>query len=153
MVNRVILIGNLGGDPEVRRLDSGQVVAKFSLATNESYQAKNGEWQQNTEWHNVVLWGKQAEKAEAKFKKGMAIYLEGKLTHRTWEGDDGQKKYFTEVVGSQTRIISGGKDSSGGASNGQYFPSADSPYASAGQAAVEEGAVGNGPGEKMPWDD
>lgn len=154
MVNKVILIGNLGGDPEVRRLESGQVVAKLSIATNESYQDKNGEWHQNTEWHNVVLWGKQAEKAEAKFKKGMAIYLEGKLTHRTWEGEDGAKKYFTEVVANLTRVISGGRDSNGTGSNSQYFPDADSPYAPAGggQAAVEEGAIGTGPDEKMPWD-
>ena len=81
MVNRVILIGNLGKDPEVRRLENGAVVAKFSLATNENYRDKSGEWQQQTEWHDIVAWRALAERAESSLKKGSMVYVEGKLSH------------------------------------------------------------------------
>ena len=105
MVNRVILIGNLGKDPEVRRLESGAVVAKFSLATNENYKDKSGEWQTQTEWHDVVVWRNLAERAE-KLQKGAQIYLEGKLTHRSWQDKEGNNRRTTEVVGSYFREIS-----------------------------------------------
>jgi single-strand DNA-binding protein len=105
MVNRVLLIGNLGRDPEVRRLDNGAVVAKFPIATSESYRDKNGEWQTNTEWHDIVVWRALAERAESSLKKGALIYLEGKLTHRTWQDQDGNTRYVTEVAGSYFRII------------------------------------------------
>lgn len=98
MVNRVILIGNLGKDPEVKRLESGSTVANFSLATSESYKDKNGEWQEKTEWHDIVCWGNLAERVESQLKKGMKVYLEGKLTHRTWEDNNGNKRKNSEVV-------------------------------------------------------
>lgn len=106
MVNRVILIGNLGADPEVRTLESGAMVAKLRIATNESYRDKKGEWQTQTEWHDVILWRDMAERAETRLKKGDAVYVEGKLTHRTWEDKDGNKRYTTEVVASYFRVIS-----------------------------------------------
>ena len=105
MVNRVILIGNLGKDPEVRRLENGAVVAKFSVATNESYRDKSGEWQEQTEWHDVVVWRALAERAASTLKKGMTIYVEGKLTHRSWQDQDGNNRRTTEVVGNYFRII------------------------------------------------
>lgn len=121
MVNKVILIGNLGRDPEVRRLENGAVVAKFTIATNESYKDKNGDWQDQTEWHNVVVWRNLAERAEAQLKKGMPVYVEGKLTHRSWKDQDGNDRYITEVVGNYFRSLAK-KESSG------YFPSqADEP--------------------------
>ena len=123
MVNRVILIGNLGKDPEVRRLESGAVVAKFPMATNENYRDKSGEWQTLTEWHDIVVWRQLAERAERDLKKGMAVYIEGKLTHRTWEDQDGNTRRTTEVVGSYFRILNRREGSSGGDSDG-YFPSA-----------------------------
>jgi single-strand DNA-binding protein len=122
MVNRVILIGNLGKDPEVRRLENGAVVAKFSIATNENYKDKSGEWQTQTEWHDVVVWRTLAERAESTLKKGQAIYLEGKLTHRSWQDQDGNNRKTTEVVASYFRIISK-RDSPGSAMGGGYFPS------------------------------
>lgn len=113
MVNRVILIGNLGRDPEVRRLESGAVVAKFSLATSESYRDKDGNWQDQTEWHDIVVWRTLAERAEQSLKKGMTIYIEGKLTHRTWQDQEGKNRKTTEVVADYFRIIDRKQGSSG----------------------------------------
>ena len=124
MVNRVLLIGNLGRDPEVRRLENGAVVAKFPIATNENYKDKSGEWQSQTEWHDIVVWRNLAERAESTLKKGMGVYVEGKLTHRSWQDQDGNTRYTTEVVGSYFRIISGRRDETPGGSGG-YFPSSE----------------------------
>jgi len=99
MINKVILVGNLGKDPEVRHLENGTAVATFSVATNESYKDKSGEWQNMTEWHNVVVWRYLAEKAERSLKKGGLVYIEGKLTTRKWQDSEGKDRYITEVVG------------------------------------------------------
>jgi single-strand DNA-binding protein len=103
MVNRVFLIGNAGKDAELRNLDSGQKVASFSLATSESYKDRAGEWQQKTEWHNVVLWGSLADRA-AKIEKGETVYVDGKIQSRTYEKDGVQKK-VTDIVASYFRVI------------------------------------------------
>lgn len=105
MVNRVILVGNLGKDPEIRTLENGAKVAKFSIATNENYRDKSGEWQQQTEWHDIVAWRTLADRAESGLKKGMAIYLEGKLSTRTWQDQNGNNRRTTEVVASYFRVI------------------------------------------------
>lgn len=105
MVNKVILIGNLGRDPEIRELEGGAKVASFSVATNENYRDKSGNWQTITEWHNVVLWRNMAERAETQLKKGSLIYIDGKLTHRSWEDKDGIKRYTTEVVANYFRNL------------------------------------------------
>ncbi len=126
MINKVILIGNLGRDPEVRRLENGAVVAKFSVATNENYRdKKSGEWQTLTEWHDVVVWRALAERAEKQLKKGMQVYVEGKLTHRSWQDQDGNNRKTTEVVANVFRLLGkrDGDNSYGG--GGGYFPSAD----------------------------
>ena len=96
--NKVQLIGNLGNDPEIITLDSGKKLAKFSLATNESYKDANGEKQTKTEWHNLVAWNKNAELIENYVKKGQEIAIEGKLTSRSYNDKEGIKKYITEVV-------------------------------------------------------
>lgn len=129
MVNRVILIGNLGRDPEVRRLENGAVVAKFSVATNENYKDKSGEWQSQTEWHDVVVWRSLAERAEQQLKKGGQIYLEGKLTHRSWQDQEGNNRRTTEVVASYFRLL-GRKEGSGGSGGSGYFPSTEDEVAS-----------------------
>ena len=100
MVNRVILIGNLGADPEVKSLESGVSVARLRLATSESYKDKNtNEWKENTEWHTITLWRNLAERAESTLRKGMQIYVEGKLSTRKWKDEaTGQDKYSTEIV-------------------------------------------------------
>ena len=96
--NKVQLIGHLGMNPEIKTLDSGLKLAKFSLATNESYTNSNGEKIDETEWHNVVAWNKTAELIESYLEKGKEVALEGKLTTRTWDDDKGIKRYITEVV-------------------------------------------------------
>jgi len=96
-VNKVILIGNVGNDPEIKYVKEDVPVARFSLATNESYKNKNGEKVTNTEWHNIVVWRGLAKVVENYVKKGSKLYIEGKLTHRQYE-KDGQTKYFTEIL-------------------------------------------------------
>ena len=97
-VNKVILVGNLGKDPEIRHLENGTAVANFTIATSESYKDKGGNRVDQTEWHNIVVWRKLAEIEESYLKKGSQIYLEGKLRTRSWEDQQGNKKYTTEVV-------------------------------------------------------
>lgn len=97
MVNKVILIGNLGKDPEVRTLENGTKVATFTLATNESYR-KDDQFHTTTEWHNIVAWRFLAEKVERSLSKGMQVYVEGKLTHRKYQDKDNNDRYVTEVV-------------------------------------------------------
>jgi single-strand DNA-binding protein len=96
--NSVRLLGHLGEDPKVRKLDSGKTVANFSIATNEIYRDSKGEKQSETTWHRLVAWGKQAEIAEKYLKKGSEISIEGKLTNRSWEDKNGEKQYMTEIV-------------------------------------------------------
>lgn len=108
-VNKVILVGNLGKDPETRRLDSGVAVTQFSLATSESYKDKSGQRVDQTEWHNVVLWRGLAEVAEKYLKKGDQIYLEGKLKTRTWE-KDGIKRYSTDIVADNMTMLGKKRD-------------------------------------------
>lgn len=105
MINKVILVGNLGKDPEVRYLEGNVAVARFPLATNENYRDRNGNWQTRTEWHDVVLWRQLAERAEKSLKKGSMVFVEGKLTHRKWQDSQGQDRYTTEVVASLLRIL------------------------------------------------
>lgn len=114
-VNKVILVGNLGKDPEVRHLDNGRAVANFSLATSETYKNKQGERVTNTEWHNVVLWTPLAEIAERFLKKGGQVYIEGKLTTRSWDDQEGNKRYTTEVVGRELTLLGGKPEGGGGA--------------------------------------
>lgn len=96
--NRVQLIGNLGKDPECKELDGGRKVAKFSIATNDSYKDKEGNKVEETQWHNVVAWGKTAEIAEKYLTKGKEVAVEGKLTSRSYDDKDGNKRYITEVI-------------------------------------------------------
>lgn len=121
-VNKVILVGRLGKDPEVRHLENGATVANFSLATSETYRDRQtGEKREQTEWHNVVLWRGLAEVAEKYVKKGDMIYVEGKLRTRSWE-KDGVTRYTTEVVGDNMTMLgggSGGGNYSGGAQSEQ----------------------------------
>ena len=102
--NKAILLGNLGKDPEIRRLDDGRAVANFSIATSESYKNKAGERVTNTEWHNIVLWSPLAEIAENYLKKGSQVYIEGKISNRSYEDKDGVKKYISEVVGREISL-------------------------------------------------
>jgi single-strand DNA-binding protein len=113
-VNKVILIGNLGKDPEVQYTPQGTPVAKITLATNERFKDKSGEWQDRTEWHNVVLWQRLAEIAGEYLKKGGKVYIEGRLQTRSWDDKtSGQKKYMTEVVANDLVLLGGRGEGAG----------------------------------------
>ncbi|HTF03687.1 MAG TPA: single-stranded DNA-binding protein [Bacteroidia bacterium] len=105
-VNKVILIGNLGKDPEVRYLEGGIAVANFPVATTESFRDKNGNKQEQTEWHQIVMWRRLAEVAEKYLRKGQQVYIEGKIRSRSWEDKEGNKRYTTEIFGDVLTILS-----------------------------------------------
>jgi single-strand DNA-binding protein len=120
MINKVTLIGHLGQDPEVRRLENGTPVGRFSLATSDSYKDASGEWQNQTEWHNIVVWRDLAERAEKSIKKGGLVYVEGKLTHRKYTDKNGVERIATDVVANTFRILE--KREGGGGLREAQFP-------------------------------
>ncbi|MBI1747191.1 MAG: single-stranded DNA-binding protein [Acidobacteria bacterium] len=122
-VNKAILIGRLGKDPEVRRTNSGQAVARFSLATDEQWNDKNGERQKRTEWHNIVLWGKLAEISEQYLNKGKLVYIEGRIQTREYDDRDGNKRRITEVVAGEMRMLGSREDRDSSASNAPSYGS------------------------------
>lgn len=125
MLNKVMLIGRLGKDPEERTLESGTVMAKFSLATNEVFKNRDGNKTEHTEWHNVVVWRRQAEVAVQYLKTGSLIYLEGRIRTRSWDDADGNKKYMTEIHADNFQMLDKKDDHTGGGySSGS---SSDSP--------------------------
>ncbi len=105
MVNKVILIGNLGADPEMRYTQSGTAVANFRIATSERFKDQSGEWQERTEWHRVVFFGRTAEVCGEYLTKGRQIYVEGRLQTRSWEDKEGATRYTTEVVGREMKML------------------------------------------------
>jgi len=109
-VNKVILVGRLGRDPETRFTSGGQAVANFSLATDESYKDRNGERQKRTEWHKIVVWGKQAEIAQQYLKKGSLVFIEGRIQSREWQDKEGQKRTSFEIVATNFRMLGGRSD-------------------------------------------
>ena len=119
-INKVILLGNLGKDPEVKYTPQGTPVAKFSLATNERWKDKDGNMQERTEWHNIVLWQRLAEIAGEYLKKGSKVYIEGRIQTHSWDDkQSGQKKYMTEIIGNDLVLLSGrGEGAGGGDSSG-----------------------------------
>lgn len=124
-VNKVILVGNLGKDPEIKYTQSGTAVASVTVATSSSFKDKSGEWQEQTEWHNVVLWQRLAEIAGEYLKKGNKVYIEGRLQTRSWEDKQGQKRYTTEVVANELVLLGGrGEGGQGGGGNYQRRPAA-----------------------------
>lgn len=112
-VNKVIILGNLGADPEVKYLPSGQAVCELRVATSYDFQDKSGQSQQRTEWHRVVVWGKTAENCGKYLKKGRQVYVEGRLQTRSWENKEGQKQYTTETVADQVVFLGGGGGGTG----------------------------------------
>lgn len=105
MKNKVQLIGNVGNDPEIKNFDGGKKLANFTIATNDSYKNEKGEKVDQTEWHKVVAWGKTAEIIEKFVTKGLQIGIEGKLTHRTYDDKNGEKRYITEVLVSEVLLL------------------------------------------------
>lgn len=121
-VNKVIILGRLGADPEVRYMPSGGAVTNLSVATNDGYKDKQtGEYKESTEWHRVVLFGRTAEVAGEYLKKGGMVYIEGRIRTSKWQGKDGQDRYTTEVVASSMQLLGGGSGGSAGGSSGGDF--------------------------------
>jgi single-strand DNA-binding protein len=105
MINKVILLGNVGKDPDINYIQPDVPLAKFPLATDESFKRNDGEWENRTEWHNVVAWRNTAKYVEGRIKKGMQVYIEGKIQTRKYEDQNGQEKYITQIVAQIIRII------------------------------------------------
>lgn len=124
-VNKVILIGNLGSDPELRNIPSGTAVCEFRLATNESWTDKSGQKQERTEWHRIVAWGKLGELCNRYLSKGRQAYVEGRLRTRSWEDKDGNKRWTTEIIANDVQFLSGGGQREGG--RGGYEPPPPGP--------------------------
>jgi single-strand DNA-binding protein len=117
-VNKVILVGNLGRDPEIRYTPSGQAVANFTLATSENFTSREGKREERTEWHRIVVWGKTAELCTQYLAKGRSVYIEGRLQTREWEDKEGQKRRTTEVVAQSVQFLGGPRGAGGGAGGG-----------------------------------
>jgi single-strand DNA-binding protein len=133
-VNKVIVMGRLGQDPEVRMTPNGQHVCTMSLATSESWM-KEGNKEERTEWHRIVLWGKTAELAGKYLKKGRAVYIEGKLQTRSWQDKDGQKRFTTEIVGNTMQFVDSGSGRNAENSDAPSSEGFDTGYAPAGMAS------------------
>jgi single-strand DNA-binding protein len=146
-VNKVILVGNLGADPEMRYTPSGAGVCEFRIATSESWNDKQGQKQERTEWHRVVVWGKRAEVCAKYLSKGRQVYIEGRLQTRTWDDKDGNKRYMTEVVANDVQFLGGGgKEGGGGAPRGDGPPPDDYGGSFGGSSGGGGGSAGGGAG-------
>ena len=126
-VNKVILVGNVGKDPETRYLEGGTAVCSFSLATSETYRNRDGEKITNTEWHNVVLWRGLAEVAEKYVRKGSQLYIGGRIRTRSWDDRDGNKRYTTEIVGDNMQMLGRKSDETGTQENPGVAPAVQTP--------------------------
>jgi len=158
-VNKAILIGNLGSDPEVRYTPGGQAVANFRIATNDVWTDKSGQKQERTEWHRIVVWGKQAEACGEFLSKGRSVYVDGRLQTREWTDKEGHKNWTTEVVANRVEFLGGTGAGAGGRRQGpspeDFGPPPpgveDAPAGTPGGAAQGQpqggGAPGGGPGE------
>ncbi len=151
-VNKVIIIGNLGADPEIKYTQSNVPVANFRVATTESWKDRNsGEWQEKTEWHRIVAWRHLAERAERFLRKGKQVYIEGRIETRNWEDQSGQKHWMTEIIAQQMQLLgrrdeneqqaaSGGSETTPAASGGNFDP-----------APLEGGAASRDEDDDLPF--
>jgi single-strand DNA-binding protein len=138
-VNKVILIGRLGKDPEIRSTPQGTTVAKFTMATDERFTDRNGEKQERTEWHNIVAWAKLAEICGQYLKKGKLVYIEGQLRTDSWEDkESGQKRYRTEIVAQNMQMLDRRGDEGGGGGGGAYAGGARKDSSASQEAAPED---------------
>lgn len=137
-INKAILVGNLGKDPEVRAIEGGRKVANFSLATTESYKDRNGERVDSTEWHNIVFWGPIVDVIEKYLKKGSQVYIEGKIRTRSYDDKEGVKKYTTEIVGQTLTMLGGGGGGGSKSGNSESSYAEKSEAKTANQSFVAE---------------
>jgi single-strand DNA-binding protein len=155
-VNKVILVGRLGRDPETRYTGSGQAVANFSVATDETYKDRNGERQKRTEWHKIVVWGKQAEIAQQYLKKGSLIFIEGRIQSREWQDKEGQKRTSFEIVANNFRMLGGraeGAAAAAGSAAGGPSRGADDLEQAAPAEESYSGSGGQAPGPEISDED
>jgi single-strand DNA-binding protein len=139
-VNKVILVGNLGRDPETRYMTSGEAVTNIRLATTDTWKDKNGEKQERTEWHNIVFYGRQAEIAGEYLKKGRQIYVEGRLQTRKWQDKEGQDRYTTEIIADRMQML-GSREGGGAPPSGDEAPAREKTSAAEPRAAAKAGAA------------
>ena len=153
MVNKAIIVGNLGRDPEVRFTPSGKAVARFSVATTERWTDQQGQKQERTEWHNIVVWGRQAETCGQYLAKGRQVFIEGSIRSRSYDDKDGNKRYITEIIASDVQFLGGGgREGGGGARSGSRGddgppPPSDADFGGGGYG----GGGGGGPDDDIPF--
>lgn len=147
-VNKAILVGNLGSDPEMRYTPSGQGVCEFRVATNESWNDKNGQRQERTEWHRIVVWGKRAEVCSKYLSKGRSVYVEGRIQTRTYDDKEGNKRYITEIVAQDVQFLGGGGREDRGSKGSEPPPPQDGDFGYANGAS--SGGAG-GPDDDIPF--
>lgn len=160
-VNKVILIGHLGADPDMRYTPSGAGVCEFRLATTESWKDKNGQRQERTEWHRIVVWGKMAEICAKYLAKGRQCFIEGRIQTRSWDDKEGQKRYMTEIVANEVQFLGGGNRDGGagggggggrrGGDEGPPPPDGDFGPGGAGGPGGGGGFGGGGPDDDIPF--
>jgi len=157
-VNKVILVGNLGADPDMRFTPSGQGVCELRVATSESWNDKNGQRQERVEWHRIVVWGKRAEVCSKYLSKGRQVYVEGRIQTRTYDDKDGNKRYITEVIANDVQFLGGGKGEGGAAAGGAGGkahddgppPPSDVDFGGTG-GGFGGGGGGGGPDDDIPF--
>lgn len=142
-VNKVIVLGNLGANPELKYLPSGQPVCEMRIATSETFKDRNEQLQERTEWHRIVVWGKQAENCAKFLQKGRQVYVEGRLQTRSWDDKDGKKQYMTETVANQVVFLGGGGAGRGADDGSRGAPASDGGY---GEPSYGGGGGGGGGG-------
>jgi len=145
-VNKVILVGHLGADPDMRFTPSGQGVCELRVATSESWNDKNGQKQERTEWHRVVVWGKRAEVCSKYLSKGRQVYIEGRIQTRNYDDKEGHKRYITEVIANDVQFL-GGRGDAGGRRESDIPPVPEPDFAGGGGG----GGGGGGPDEDIPF--
>ena len=150
-VNKVILVGNLGADPDMRYTPSGAGVCELRLATNESWTDKTGQKQERTEWHRIVVWGKRGEVCGKYLSKGRQVFVEGRLRTRSWEDKDGNKRYTTEIIANDVQFL-GGRDSGPRGGGDDMAPPAEPDYGGGGgDSGGGGGGYGGGPDDDIPF--
>ncbi|MCI5158493.1 MAG: single-stranded DNA-binding protein [Candidatus Electrothrix sp. AUS1_2] len=144
MINKVILIGNLGADPELKYTQSGVPVATLSVATNERWKDKDGQQQEQTEWHRVIAWRQLAEICNQYLHKGSKVYVEGKLQTRKWQDPNGNDRYTTEIIARDIQFLTPKGESGGYGGSGGYDPGPEPPPSSGGSGSYDDFSGGNG---------
>lgn len=143
-VNKVILVGNCGKDPEIRYMPNGEAVANFSIATTDNWKDKNGQRQERTEWHNIVIYRKLAEIAGEYLKKGRSVYLEGRLQTRKWQTKEGQDRYTTEIIADVMQLLGGREGSNSSGDSGTSRPQESQRSSASTQSQSQNSGGGNG---------